>query len=328
MAKKLEPHDLLKAIDFVTSSTSTADNFDTFSNSPIHILVYNEIKKFSKKELEDCTAKTRWYTLSDYAFKNSFLLSGFIEQGAFHDKLNKASQWIINSGLTMDSFLYETIYYIENDCRRKNRYPLHTSVENRSQMDNLFYFLCDYRPKNIFNLKLLEKYYHDFGKKDKTHILNYILTNAGDNKSAGEICHFFKIKLINDGFDFNSSTILNKLLPKNRETSKFFISSSDIPRLQELLNYGFRFDEKNYSYNGNNLFIAIAQSDRKDIIETIIPHLTDISPKGNWTMETQNSFIDNLPSSTNNDIIKYNYLKCKLVNNLEINNTSEKKIKI
>jgi len=331
MVKKLEVSDLVDSLEYISRSTSSSDNFKSFSNSPIHILIYNEIKRFSKKELESCEVKKRWSNLSDFAFKNSFLLSAFLENGAFVKDLSSASKWILKSGIPMDDFLYETIYYIEDDARRSNRGYIGESKQEKSQRNNLFYFLCDYRPDNLFNLDLLNKYYTEFGAKDQKHILNYIYKNAASDHSAGEICNFFHMKLVNDKFDFNSCDILNNILPKSKrdEDSKFFISSTDMPRIKTLLDYGFRFDEKNYSYGRDNLFVAIIKSGRKDIIETILPTLTSpISEYG--SKEDQDRYIKELlANNPNTKLIETIYNKCLLDSQLSNDKIdSKKKIKI
>lgn len=331
MVKKLEVSDLLQSLEYISRPTSRSNNFESFSNSPIHILIYNEIKRFSKKDIESCETKNRWSNLSDLAFKNPFLLSAFLETGAFHKQLSTPSKWILKSGIPMDSFLYETIYYIEDDFRRGNRGHIGESAKEKSQRNNLFYFLCDYRPKDSFNLNLLEKYYNEFGVKDQKHILKYMYTNAGSEHSAGEICNFFHMKLVNDKFDYNSVDILNNILPKDKrnDDSKFFISSTDIPRIKVLLDYGFRFDEKNYSYGNDNLFVAIIKSGRKDIIETILPTLTSpISEYG--SKEDQDRYIKELlANNPNTKLIETIYNKCLLDSQLSNDKIdSKKKIKI
>lgn len=331
MVKKLEVSDLLDSIEYVTRSSSSSDNFKNFSESPIHVLVYNEIKRFSKKEIESCEAKKRWTSLSDLAFKNSFLLSAFLEKGAFHKNLSPASKWILKSGIPMDDFLYETIFYIEDDARRNNRGYIGESKSEKSQRNNLFYFLCDYRPDNLFNLNLLDKYYNEFGAKDQKHILNYIYKNAGSDHSSGELANFFHMKLVNDNFDFQSSDILNNILPQNKrnDDSKFFISSSDIPRVKTLLDYGFRFNEQSYSYGNDNLFTAIIKSGRKDIIETILPTLkSPISEYGN--KEDQDRYLRELiTKAPNTTLIETIYNKCLLDSQLSNNKEeTKKKVKI
>ena len=50
--KKLKVEDLLKSIKYVSQIFSSGDNMETFMQSPIHIMIYNEMSKYSKKELE------------------------------------------------------------------------------------------------------------------------------------------------------------------------------------------------------------------------------------------------------------------------------------
>ncbi|NCQ52375.1 hypothetical protein GW796_10940 [archaeon] len=328
MVKILEAKDLLKSLDYVTSKTSSAETFETFKNSPIHILVYNEIKRFSKEELESCTEKTKWYSLVDYAFKNSFLLSAFIKIGAFVNQLTPESKWILNSGVQTTDFIYETIYYIEDHKRRKNREFINENEEDIRNKNTLFDFLFNHRPKDEFNLQLIEKYYVDFGKKEKEKILEFIHNNAGSNGKSSEICNFFHLKLIKDDFAFDSCSIINKFLPKNIDDSKFFISSLDILRIKSLLNYGFRFNEEQYSYNNDNLFLSVVKSGKKDIIETILPTLKNVVfTHGN--QEEQNKFLKELiAKDPNKQIIESIYYKCLLDSKLPNNNENKKRIKI
>lgn len=334
MNKILKVVDLLKAIDYITGSRTSNDNFDECSKNPIFILVHNEIKKFNSLELESCIGKNKWYSLSDYAFKNSFLLSAFIEQGAFINKLTNSSKWILDSGIKIDSFLYETISYIEDDFRRQNRQPLNQKVSNDNDKDILFYFLFENRPNNKVNLMLLEKYYNNFCKTDKNKIINFIFKNAGKNFNDGEICNFLYKKLCNEGFDFTSSNILNNLLPKEttktipNEIKNFFISSIDIPRIKFLLDYGFRFDEKEYSYYGDNLFISIIKSGREDIIRTILPTLSNVITNYGNKLENEMYIQELIKKSPNKEFIESIYQKCLLDSELNNQNKHQARIKI
>jgi hypothetical protein len=115
-----------------------------------------------------------------------------------------------------------------------------------------------------------------------------------------------------------------------------------MPRIKNLLQCGFQFNEKDYSFFGNNLFISVLKSNRKDITETIIPYLKDITPKSG-TLDEQHQFVESYTQKAkennlsnllyNKDprlaqLVQKHYDKLVLEHELTNNNNNKKKLKI
>jgi hypothetical protein len=84
--KKLKLEDLEKSIEYVSQIFSSSDSMSTFMQSPIHIMIYNEMNKFSKKELESVKspqgeADHLYYKVLHS--RNPLLFAVFLEKDAF-----------------------------------------------------------------------------------------------------------------------------------------------------------------------------------------------------------------------------------------------------
>jgi hypothetical protein len=311
--EKLSTLELLNAIEFLGTRISSGDNIHTYSQSPIHKLVYNEILKFSKDELNSAieTEKLRFsvnlFNIS-FQIKNPYIFAAFLKKGAFQDKLCKESKWVLKQKKQPSNELYSLVYNIQSEMPHKhyddNQSPDHPAGKT-ILFDNLLkiYAAKLDTPEKI---EVVDNYFKQFGKKMEEQFLNFIYAES-DNKK--DLCDYLVIKLKNNGCDFTKNKLMNNYLPEVESwhsQPSFFISSSHVPQIQRLLDYGFRFDEKEYSFEGDNLFIAAIKSKRVDIIKAILPTLTDITPKdGDWIKQT--AYIDSLAKEVKNDTDRENY---------------------
>lgn len=195
-------------------------------------------------------------------------------------------------------------------------------------VENLAFFVLEYHCRQFDaseKLELVDKLYNDFGIEHKDVFLKFLAKRYGSNV---ELCDFLTTKLKNNQVNFAEYDI-NFILPHNKPQGDgdFFISSIHIPAIKNLLNAGFRFNEKAYEYNGDNLFVAVLKSERKDIIETILPTLMDVTPK-KGSIEQQNKFIDGLKDTSFYEPIKKQYYMLQLDGELSHKETKEKKLKV
>lgn len=332
---ELTVNHLVQSLEFIKNSISSADDYFSYSKSPIHILVYNEMMRFSKEELESVKVD-RWneniqdLTLST---KNPFLYSVLIQKGAFTDKLSKESQWILNNCKQKDSFVYQAVFYLEKDYRRERN-------KESINHETLFELLASnyIKTETSTQIELLNAYFDKFWKKEKNRIIGFLIKEGFSKSGNDELSHLLVTKLLHNGVSLENNTQLNyQFLPasSNNPGSNFFISSLDVPRLDKLLKCGFSFNEEDYEYNGKNLFLAIASSDRKDILSTILPTIKSVKPAKGMTKEKQDELIEQIVNDKSykihsefSDIIKSKYLSLSLKESLKIGDKKENKVKI
>jgi hypothetical protein len=328
--EKITVNDLVEGIRFLGNSISNGDNIHAYSKSPIHIMVHNEILKFSKEELEQCKTKTvLGNSLWDISFRihNPYILSAFLKKGAFVDKLSNGSKWLINSMEKPSKDIYQVIYYME-----ETKFGFHDKEEKQ-----LHYWILRYLNKldNPDHLEVVDKYLQDFGQKDSSKILNFIVRNPLNNGKDYDFYSYVVSKLKMQGIDISKNNLLNEYLPENDRFAKkkqdFFISSIHHSDLENLLQMGFRFNEQKYSFNGDNLFITLVKSKNKELINIIVPYLTNIKPK-KGTIEDQHKVVEYFDNSVSSSFnwVKKQYdclvLDSQLVVNQE--NITKKKLKI
>lgn len=329
---KLEPKDLLKAMEFLGKSLSSGENIHTYSKSPIHILVHNEILKFSKEEIDSCKEELKWhkdlYSLC-FIIKNPYIFSAFMKIGAFEDKISKDTQWLLKQEKNPSNDLYELMYYVEDTH--------HDKRNNHEEYNGGILFNCLFE-QYAYNLdteklKVIDSYFKTFGKRKEKVFLEFICQNYGRRT---ELCDYLVMKLKHNNVDLSKNGFMNKSLPEEKHWSnskQFFISSQEMPRIQKLLEAGFRFDEKNYSHYGDDLFTALVKSGETRLVKPILPYLSlkDVVLKSGSLME-QDQFIESLnklgdkPYDTETlKFIKTLYDKCVLELELTPNNISNKK---
>ena len=310
--KKLKVNDLVESIEYVSQIFSSDENITTFMQSPIHIMIYNEMSKYSKKELESVTSsqgeKEHLYHKVLHS-RNPLLFAVFLEKDVFSNKLTTEAKWLLKN-IDASPTLYETVFDAQQD---------------RSQGKDLRNFMF-YISKNIKILdetkqfELADKVYELYGKKKEKELINYIYLNISSNLNENFVDRVLELYNQNN-VDINKYNFLNGVINESRDKkvySNFFISSSDFPRINKLLEKGFKFEDKKFDHYGESLFVAVLKSKRVDIIKTVLPSLKMPAPR-NMTMEKQHTIIDMYKSEKSYSEIKeiyyakyYEYLADKL----------------
>lgn len=129
---KLEVKDLLPLMEYLGQIHSSSDTIHTYKKSPAHALAYNEIMRFSKKELESCKETVKFggglyeTALSN---RNPLLFSAFLKKGAFIKKLSKESKWLLNFKPSISDDIYGLIYSIEDYYKRDYSYAMNKKTK-------------------------------------------------------------------------------------------------------------------------------------------------------------------------------------------------------
>jgi hypothetical protein len=333
--KEFEPQDIHDAIMHLGVATSSSDDIEVLSQRPLDVLLYKEILKFDKEQLESVTSKhkeKKFLLNTAYSKKNYFIFSAFIQKGAFVDDLSPFSQWILKATKDQDIplKLYENIFHLENDSYYQNNDLLY------KQFNTFMAFFTKFNEHTEFKENLLNKFYKDHGKKFHTYIIDFIYQNI---VRIPDVCDLFLTKIKESHIDINKNFPLNKILPEVSSWSKedekktgFFISSQDIPRLKSLLEKGFKFDENKYEFAGQNLLTAVLNSGRVDLVETILPYINKFMPL-DQDLDNQSKLIEkyqNKPSYENIKLIYFKAIYQHYDNLLPVkeNATDSKKLKI
>ena len=263
-AKKLKPQDLLESLKYVGERWSSADTVHTLSESPINVLVYNEIMRFSKKELE--SVKDIYGNVAIYnavlATRNEFFYSALLEKKAFTNLLNKDSQWLLKQVKNPSLDLYDCIHNIETDRykRRDKKYFISSVVNYLKKMDT---------PEKE---TVAKEFYDKYVKKHHQELVSHCFDRINE-----PLTDYFLTRFKEDKIDINQANLMQEFLPKKeyRDTSdiKFFISSILTNKIKSCLEKGFRFDEDNYDFNGKILMTALLKSERADLVIAILPYL-------------------------------------------------------
>jgi hypothetical protein len=340
--EKFNIEQIIQAIKFLGSSYYSSDTIYTYKQSPIHILVHEEILRFSKEEIDaakDIKSKDGYSVWGvTFAIRNPYIFSAFLKIGAFQDKFHPDSKWLLEQFKKPNDDLYSLVFDVQNAYNSRNIHIVQDEPYGRN-----FLFKCifdsSYTNFNLLDtpekIYIVDSYITDFGKEKEEELLYFLYKNYSDDDKKIKICNHTMKKMKEIGIDFSKNELLNNLLPEenylNRDSKKFFISSSNIPRMKNLINCGFKFNEKDYSFYGDNLFIGTLKSGRKDVIETIIPELQDITPK-TGTLEEQNKFVmEFVKGMRNNDLaqlVQRQYDRLVLSYELSNDRTEKKKLKI
>lgn len=286
---KITVEELALSLDRVNNNRSSSESDDFYTKSPRHVILYNEILRFSKEELESVMkyGKPYIWSLVVNSRSNPLWFSALIQKGAFIENLSPEAKDLLKY-ITPES----TIEY----------YDFILSMQT-NENETFVHEVCRF----LFNLEteekkeLLEPLYLKYlnlslpkSKKIRSDVIKFCYEHPKAKLSA----YLFQ-QLEDNKIDINKDFPLNNYLPKeiygkNEKYHTFFISSSYITSIKEKLEAGFIFDEKNYIYNKNEtLFTAVIKSERKDIIETIVPYLSHIVPFSGH-QEEQTILVENL----------------------------------
>jgi hypothetical protein len=347
MIEKFSPEDLLKALSYLKSYVSSSDDIHTYEQSPIHKLLHEEILRYTKEEIENSSAAlndgTTLYSLS-FQINNAYIFSAFLKIGAFNNRLCDEAKWLLKQAKNPSNDLYQLVFNVQ-EAKQKRFVYKESDSSNPSKYETLFNCLFDSYTNNVHKLDtpekiyVIDKYLTEFGKEKEKHLL-YFVANNYTNKSTNlkmfdrsVVCDYIINKLINDGLEPSKADCLNYLLPQQSKmwnSKNFCITNDEITTIKKLLDYGFRFNEKNYSFFDDNLFMATIKSKNKLIIKTILPYLTDITPRLG-TMEEQDKFINEFIQTVDKDLgllIEATYLGITLNNEAANQSTDKKKLKL
>lgn len=343
--EKFNTEQLIRTIKFLGSSFYSSDTIHTYKQSPIHILVYEEILKWTKEEIDYSIANEKskeGYTLWGITFniKNPYIFSAFLKKGAFQDKLHPDIKWLLAQSKNPSDDLYALAFDIQHANNIKNQYISISHDEPYSQ-NFLFKSIFDSSYNNFNKLDTPEKiqiannYVRDFGVERENELLYFLYKNYDEQSKKIEICHHLVSQMKKIGIDFSNNDLLNNFLPKetylNEDSKTFFISSSDRLKIKNLLKCGFQFNEKAYSFYGNNLFKGVLLANTVEVIETILPNLKDITPKSG-TLEEQHQFVKELLTKVRSQelaqLIQRTYDRLTLNYELSNDRTEKKKLKI
>ena len=317
MPRPLTVEDIYHSIKFLSQIISTNDTMEVLSNRPLDICTYNQISNFSKAELEGLTIKNKSTDVLYTAVmvgRNPFLLSALLEKGAFVHKLSDMSQFILESANERPLELYNAIYYMENSPQNPH-----------CQLDRLADFL---NPLDTQIKKdLAGKWYNKYGDVYYETLVSYIGNNLFQRE---KLCTFFIDKLEMDGKDINLGFPLNKFLPQHEQhrlSQNFFISATEVKKIEGLLSKGFRFDEENYHFDGDTLMTTILKSNRPDIVKTILPYLTKVIPN-KITLEEQHLLVEGYKKNPAYEEIKTTYFKAVFDHIIPVKTGNTKRVKI
>lgn len=266
--------DLYKGIEQIRYPMSSSDDMAVLRQRPVDKLLYREIFNFTKEELENYqlgSLKTNLFLHLVLTCQNSFLFAGLIKNDAFVDALSPLSNWVVKNTPEAPLELLEAVFHMEQGqgfVHSKKTFKGNVSEDiQTSQIHILVKYLSAMDTPLKFNLA--QKFFEQWGEHYVEPLVSEIFYTDKETPFNEFIISQFKMA----GINFNKNFPLNSMLPKNNESS-FFISSSNLPKLQTLLQYGFVFDEENYRFKGDTLFTALIMEARPDIIKCIMPYLT------------------------------------------------------
>lgn len=322
--------DIYKGIEQIRYPSSSSNDIFVFSKRPVDRLLYAEIMKHSKEDLQNFKLEhTNQHALFDITVQcgNSFLFSAFIKKGAFINKLSNVSKKVLSYIPEPPLSLSQRIF---------NLLPLKTY---QLEKDNSHYEIINYLEycsdlNNDNKINLVKNLYKDFGKEYHSTFVEYIFETAAKNPPLNNML-LNLIKQNNN--DINDEYPLNKLLPKcsiNKQSfapTSFFVSSSEYPKIKQLLDYGFHFDEKNYIYHNENLFNTLLESRQHEFLKLVLPYIAELKPL-KMTSSEQKDMIYTFNNQSYFKDLEYKYLEYihneldKIIPNKKSENNTKLKI--
>jgi hypothetical protein len=319
---KFELKDIITAFDKLNEIRSSGDNLENLSKSPPHILLYNEILKFSKEELESpIPIRNRTGFIYNYISnqQHAMFFKACILTGAFKDKLYDESNWLLDNIPNPSNQLYETIHYLERGKKTDNNSNKLTFSAFMDVLIGRYFYIFDTEEKKEVMDLILKKYI----KKQSNFLQNLVVDRMPQYESHSGVHEYIGNRLNALGL---ITININDYLPKPKDypdhNNDFKFGSQHLSKIERLLKCGFRFDEKEYCYYGDNLFIALVKSKQLKLCEIILPYLSDVTPKSGSYAE-QHAYIDSLNQVYPKDykLIQSHYER--LVLNLELEKKAE-----
>lgn len=310
--ESITPLQVYEALDKLNAGTGKT--MQEMRQNAISILLYKEILKFDKEEVENLTNRFGRKLSLFYAALNKnepLIFAGILKIGACHDLLNPQAQWIVKNIDNIPLNLYEVIYNTEQQIRFYKSYPREMEGKDANYLTlHLIDGISAYIEKNPseFSDNLFNKFYEAF--HDILH--GVFLSSIKDN-----IIHrpVISEKLIAKMYEYNHNIdegyIVNQLFCKEvdawkSKNEKFILEKHNLPKIDSLLKSGFSLDP-NYNFHDENLLSAILKGQHEETIKTLIPYI-DINPQHN-NIEEQKLLIENLKDKPYYNEIKSAYLK-------------------
>jgi len=330
-ALPFELQDIIVAFDKFGEVISSADTIDNLSNSPAHKLLFNEILKFSKEELESpIKIRNRNAFIYDYVFsqRHCLFFKACILKGAFIDKLSEETKWLLDNVPNPSDQLFEAIHYMERN-RIGREFDDSKPITFNKFMDlfmSRYFYIFDSEEKKYVMELILDKYAH----QEVKFFEKLVVTDMPIYSNHSETHEYIGKRLHELGL---ATKNLNGYLTKLEEDDTpdyvrhFNFGEYGLSKIDRLLKCGFRFNEQDYSYNGDNLFIALTKSKQLKACELIFPYLSDINPKSGSFAE-QHAFIASLPKIYPKDYKFFQSHYEKMVLNLELDDKKEDNTKV
>ena len=312
---ELEPITPLQVYESIDKlNAGTGKTMEEMKKNAISILLYKEILKFDKDEVENLA--NRWgrklsLFYSTLSKNEPLLFAGILKIGACHDLLHPQAQWIVNNIENIPLNLYEVIYNTEQQIRFYKSYPKEMEGKDANYLTlHLIDGMSAYIEKNPseFSDNLLNKFYEAF--HDSLH--GVFLSSIKDNIIyRPAISEKLVAKMHEYNHDIDEEYIVNQLFCSeldvwNRKNEKFILEKNNLAKIDSLLKLGFSLDP-NYTFHGENLLTAILKGQHEETIKTLMPY-TDIDPSCN-NIEEQKLLIENLKNKPFYNEIKSAYLK-------------------
>lgn len=272
--KKLNIEDFITIIDKLGNSHSTSDSMVKFTEDPNHILLFNEMMKYSKEELEKEFPKKVFYVdLYESIIRNRSYLAfvALMQKGAFIHKLLPENQWLL------ENIEIKTISFYSNLNQSETTRFFNSEKEyNGYGLSYVLSYYTEYFNKleSVQLTRLAKKLYNQFGSENFDS-LNYFAMDYVTCSMSKVLLTIFKEnnRNINQGF-----MLTNDLPKENSYTKDFFINSISLISLQKRLEAGYRLDEENYSFKGKSLMENLLLFGNADVVNTILPYLTRAKP--------------------------------------------------
>lgn len=268
----LSKEEILEAI-LESPKISDHEKTEVSLQNPLTKLLYNEIIRFSKKELESITDRFKekdclYNTLISHNHSNPFLFKALIEKRVSFSLYTKSTKWILKNCKDITSNEYDLIYRLEKE---NNSYEV---------FNNFINFLKDK------NEDLLSKYFDSVIKKNKN--LNFVTDYIFDylfQEQPNKVVFLLIEKLNNIGVkisDFKINDVLKKELFKTKYYNLEANHTLDISyfacrQIENILKIGCTFDEEKCSKILNKSFYtAVLESKSEKFLMLVLPTLKNI----------------------------------------------------
>jgi hypothetical protein len=235
--------------------------------------------RFSKEELETDYPNTTHRNLKSnllgkiISVKNPLLFSALIKKGAFLNELSPLTNFLIENSKDKNPEFYQLIYDLFSI--KEENYSLVEKNLNKKYIQDKYSLekILKYTMNLETNDKqdLLNKILKSYLKTNKDLFIDFIFNNI--SSSNKEFFNYLFIKMNEYKIDINENSPLNSFLPDENcsysKPSSFFISSTYHEKILNLIDFGFKFNQKNYKFNNKSLIKNLIDCDLKESNENL-----------------------------------------------------------